>query len=222
MSDRHPGSQEPDRSEDLHLPSREDPRRARQLGPPALHGRVKPTSTRRRTRPSTICDVVLFLASAGRRGRRPGHGHHQPQVQRPPQGRDRPVRLPGDLGGPRSLPGPRRGRRGLGPGEGDDPDHRPLRLFRPGPRGLDHRGVRDTGRRSRPITIIEWLPKFIEEMGYGKDIDYFVYKIPVPKELPEFYIKIFERIKRRGSYDAPRVHEAQGAQARGSVPSSSS
>jgi len=46
----------------------------------------------------------------------------------------------------------------------------------------------------------EWMPGYIEEMGYGKDIDYYVYKIPVPKELPEFYVKIHDRIRRKGSY----------------------
>jgi hypothetical protein len=46
----------------------------------------------------------------------------------------------------------------------------------------------------------EWMPRFIEEMGYGKDIDYYTYKIPVPKELPEFYVKIHDRIQRKGSY----------------------
>ena len=46
----------------------------------------------------------------------------------------------------------------------------------------------------------EWMPRYIEEMGYATDIDYYVYKIPVPKELPEFYVKIHDRIQRKGSY----------------------
>ncbi|MBM3294135.1 MAG: hypothetical protein FJY82_06370 [Candidatus Aminicenantes bacterium] len=46
----------------------------------------------------------------------------------------------------------------------------------------------------------EWMPGCVEALGYAKDIDYFVYKIPVPKEFPEFYLKIFERIRRRGQY----------------------
>ncbi len=46
----------------------------------------------------------------------------------------------------------------------------------------------------------EWAPRFIEEMGYGKDVDYFVYKIPLPKEMPELYTKVFERTMRRGSF----------------------
>ena len=46
----------------------------------------------------------------------------------------------------------------------------------------------------------EWMPRFIEEMGYGKDMDYYVYKLPVPKELPELYLKVLERLRRKGVY----------------------
>jgi hypothetical protein len=45
-----------------------------------------------------------------------------------------------------------------------------------------------------------WLPQMVENDGYIKDIDYFVYKLDVPKELPEFYHKIFERVKKRGNF----------------------
>src|SRR5512136_245178 len=44
----------------------------------------------------------------------------------------------------------------------------------------------------------EWLPRLVEGEGYVKDIDYFVYKIEVPRVLPEFYRKIYERGVRRG------------------------
>jgi hypothetical protein len=47
----------------------------------------------------------------------------------------------------------------------------------------------------------EWMPKFVEDCGYVKDIDYFVYKIDVPKELPEFYKKIYERAQRKGNFE---------------------
>ncbi len=46
----------------------------------------------------------------------------------------------------------------------------------------------------------EWLPPLVEKEGYTKDIDYFVYKLDVPKELPEFYRKIFERTARKGVF----------------------
>ena len=46
----------------------------------------------------------------------------------------------------------------------------------------------------------EWLPKLVEKRGYTKDIDYFVYQIKVPKEIPEFYQRIYERASRKGQY----------------------
>jgi hypothetical protein len=47
----------------------------------------------------------------------------------------------------------------------------------------------------------EWMPSLVEQGGYTKDIDYFVYRLDVPKEIPEFYKKIYERIKRRGKFE---------------------
>lgn len=47
----------------------------------------------------------------------------------------------------------------------------------------------------------EWMPKLIEKNGYTKDVDYFVYKLDVPKELPEFYQRIYERAQRRGKFE---------------------
>jgi len=46
----------------------------------------------------------------------------------------------------------------------------------------------------------EWLPGMVEKEGYTKDIDYYVYKLAVPRELPEFYHKIFERAQKRGNF----------------------
>jgi hypothetical protein len=47
----------------------------------------------------------------------------------------------------------------------------------------------------------EWMPKFVEDAGYAKDIDYVVYKIDVPKEIPEFYKKIYERAQKKGTFE---------------------
>lgn len=47
----------------------------------------------------------------------------------------------------------------------------------------------------------EWMPLFVEKHGYEKDVDYFVYKIELPKEMPEFYRKIYKRVLRRGSFE---------------------
>lgn len=46
----------------------------------------------------------------------------------------------------------------------------------------------------------EWMPEFVEKQGYTKDIDYFVFKLEVPQEMPEFYHKIYERAMRKGKY----------------------
>ncbi|MFC2169048.1 hypothetical protein ACFLRM_00575 [Acidobacteriota bacterium] len=46
----------------------------------------------------------------------------------------------------------------------------------------------------------EWMPRFVEKQGYVKDVDYFVYRLKVPKEFPEFYQRIFKRIQKRGNF----------------------
>ncbi len=48
----------------------------------------------------------------------------------------------------------------------------------------------------------EWMPKMVENEGYAKDCDYYVYKLDVPKEMPEFYQKIYERAQKRGDFTA--------------------
>jgi hypothetical protein len=47
----------------------------------------------------------------------------------------------------------------------------------------------------------DWMPGMIEKMGYTKDVDYFVYQLDVPDEIPEFYKKILERVKRKGNFE---------------------
>jgi predicted GNAT family acetyltransferase len=47
----------------------------------------------------------------------------------------------------------------------------------------------------------EWLPSFVAQQGYTKDVDYFVYKLDVPKEFPEFYRRIYERVRRKGDFE---------------------
>ncbi len=46
----------------------------------------------------------------------------------------------------------------------------------------------------------EWMPRRVENEGYVKDIDYYVYKIDVPKEIPDFYKKIIERAEKKGTF----------------------
>lgn len=40
---------------------------------------------------------------------------------------------------------------------------------------------------------------YVEKLDYQKDIDLVVYKLPVPKELPDFYKRILERVKRNAN-----------------------
>jgi hypothetical protein len=47
----------------------------------------------------------------------------------------------------------------------------------------------------------EWMPRMVEKLGYSKDVDYYVYKLDVPEEIPEFYQKILERVKRKGNFE---------------------
>ncbi|MHB8095610.1 MAG: hypothetical protein ACYDH0_11785 [Candidatus Aminicenantales bacterium] len=47
----------------------------------------------------------------------------------------------------------------------------------------------------------DWMPGLVEREGYVKDVDYFVYKLAVPKEMPEFYQRIYERAKKKGNFE---------------------
>jgi hypothetical protein len=46
----------------------------------------------------------------------------------------------------------------------------------------------------------EWMPGYVENEGYTKDNDYYVYKLEVPRVIPEFYQKIYERGIRKGHF----------------------
>jgi hypothetical protein len=61
--------------------------------------------------------------------------------------------------------------------------------------GFEHRATIAT------YCNFEWMPRLVEEQGYTKDVDYFVYKLDVPKEFPEFYTKIYERMKKKGNFE---------------------
>jgi hypothetical protein len=61
--------------------------------------------------------------------------------------------------------------------------------------GFDHRATIAT------YYNFAWMPRLVENEGYTKDIDYFVYKIDVPKEMPEFYKKIYERAEKKGTFE---------------------
>jgi hypothetical protein len=46
----------------------------------------------------------------------------------------------------------------------------------------------------------ECIPRFLEAKGYTKELDYVVYKVDVPEEIPEFYRKVYDRVLKRGEY----------------------
>ena len=57
-----------------------------------------------------------------------------------------------------------------------------------------------------PVTIpgyynFEWMPAMMKGLGYSKDIDYVVYKLDIPREFPEFYKRIYERVQRKGEFE---------------------
>lgn len=54
-----------------------------------------------------------------------------------------------------------------------------------------------------PPTIVTYynfpfIIDFLESAGYGKEIDYFVYRVPVLAEVPSLMAKVAERVERRG------------------------
>lgn len=77
-----------------------------------------------------------------------------------------------------------------------------------GPYGFtdqDPEGFLIEGFEHRPTIAtyynFEWMPRLVEKLGYEKDIDYFVYKLDVPKVMPAFYQKIYERVQRKGLFE---------------------
>lgn len=61
-------------------------------------------------------------------------------------------------------------------------------------KGFEHRATIAT------YYNFEWMPEMVEKEGYTKDIDYFVYKIEIPKEIPEVYRRVSERIMTKGNF----------------------
>ncbi|HEK85527.1 MAG TPA: hypothetical protein ENO29_04115 [Candidatus Aminicenantes bacterium] len=61
-------------------------------------------------------------------------------------------------------------------------------------KGFEHRATIAT------YYNFEWLPEMVEKEGYYKDNDYFVYKIEIPKEIPELYCRVSERILKKGNF----------------------
>ena len=47
----------------------------------------------------------------------------------------------------------------------------------------------------------QWMPAFVEDNGYSKEIDYVTYRINVPTEMPGAYIGMKNRIMERGGFN---------------------
>lgn len=66
-----------------------------------------------------------------------------------------------------------------------------------------------------PVTIpgyynFDWIPAMVEARGYEKDIDYVVYKVDIPKDEPEVYHKIYDRVMKKGDFKLIEIHNRKG------------
>ena len=52
----------------------------------------------------------------------------------------------------------------------------------------------------------QFLPKLVEDHGYDKDVDYVVYRMPLPAGLPDRYQRIREAVLRSGRYRLLEFH----------------
>ena len=46
----------------------------------------------------------------------------------------------------------------------------------------------------------EYIVRLLERLGWGKDVDYVVYKVPVPKEIPPFYERVYQHVARHNTF----------------------
>lgn len=60
--------------------------------------------------------------------------------------------------------------------------------------GFNHIAVISTANN------LPYLPKFVEDYGYEKEIDCLVYTLDIPKQIPEIYKRIYERLKKNCKY----------------------
>ena len=68
------------------------------------------------------------------------------------------------------------------------------------PEGLMIEGFENRATIATPCNF-EWMPRLMENSGYTKEIDYVVYKLAVPEEIPDFYERIYQRIQKRGLFE---------------------
>jgi len=46
----------------------------------------------------------------------------------------------------------------------------------------------------------EYIVRLLEELGWAKDVDYVVYKVPVPKDIPAFYERVYQRVVHHNTF----------------------
>lgn len=60
--------------------------------------------------------------------------------------------------------------------------------------GFEHEPTLSTNTNS------EYIPQLLEKEGYIKEVDYVVYRVDLPDEIPEFYTRILKRVERNRDY----------------------
>jgi len=58
-----------------------------------------------------------------------------------------------------------------------------------------------------------WMPGFVEDHGYHKDVDYVTYTFEVPKAVPEIFTRLHERIRKRGALEVVEAKSRRQAAA---------
>ena len=46
----------------------------------------------------------------------------------------------------------------------------------------------------------EYIVRLLNQLGWAKDVDYVVYKVPVPKEIPPFYERVYQHVARHNAF----------------------
>lgn len=68
----------------------------------------------------------------------------------------------------------------------------------------DPQGIQIAGFEHLPVlatpTNLPYLQKLIEQMGYIKERDCLVYKLNIPKQIPDFYQRVYNRVSRNSKH----------------------
>jgi hypothetical protein len=92
------------------------------------------------------------------------------------------------------------------PGRGLEKVVGPLGFTEPAPAGFLEEGFEYEPTVATYYNFA-YLPHFLESRGYSKEMDYVVYKVNIPDEIPEFYRKVYDRVLTRGEYTLTEFQE---------------